>query len=252
MTNDLIQDLTNPSNNVRLHAALQIGSQPQASHPAVVEALVERLGHEDDFQVREMLTWAAVQVAGETGDALVAKLDDPQPSVRQQAAHVLSKIGDARLADTQHADALAAVVADPESEVAVKAFRAAANTGRPSVVPMLVARLGDPDLELRDALTRALTTLGETAVPALVQSLSSDRAEVREHAADALGHIGSPAADGAVAALAALLADEDPELRLTAVAALGQLDPELAGDTLRSAAEGPDARVAQVAARFLG
>lgn len=242
-TQNFTNQLVDVDPRVRLAAALTIGTQRDAASAA---AVVARLGQENDCRVRETLTWAAVQLRDEVSDQIVAKLDDPQASVRQQAAHVLSKIG-----DPEHAQHLAGVLADQDPEVAIKAFRAAANTGSPTVVPALVARLGDPDGELRDGLTRAFNTLGEVAVDALTGALTSPEAAVREHAADALGHLGSPAADAAVDALAGLLADSSAEVRVTAVSALGQLDPELTGDVLGRAADGDDPVVAAVAASHL-
>lgn len=233
--------LTDPDRNVRQRAALALGGVRDA---AVAEALVARLGVEDDLNVRENLTWAVVQQGPDVVPSVLALLDSRNPLERRQAAHVLSKIG-----DTAFAPALAGVIADADPEVAVKAFRAAANTGSPEVVPGLVARLGDESLDVRDALTRALERLGELGVPALVQALADGDASVRAHAAEALGHIGSPAADVAVEPLQAVLGDADAEVRLAAVMSLGALDVDDA-DLLASARESADPRVRSLAERF--
>ncbi len=146
-------------------------------------------------------------------------------------------------------DAVAPLVADADPDVAIKAYRAAANTGGERAVGVLVARLGDGDLLQRDSLTTALATVGEPAVPALVAALSSDDAVVREHAAETLGHLGGPEADAAAPALEALTSDAVPAVRLAAVAALGQL-AFAADEPLRRIADGDDPLLAQLASRF--
>ncbi|WP_052462325.1 HEAT repeat domain-containing protein [Nigerium massiliense] len=235
--------LTDPDRDVRFRAATILGSTPD---PAAAEALVERLGAESDLNVRETLTWAVVQNIGTALPRVLELLQSPEPAVRSQAAHVLSKVGDPAVAGH-----LGAVIADDDPEVAVKAYRAAAATGRPEVVDTLVARLSDGDTEQRDALSTALARLGEAAVPALTSALADPAADVREHAADALGHLGHPDADGSAEALGRLLADADEDVRLAAVSALGQLGGQVAADALTAATASDDQRVAGVARQLL-
>ena len=212
---------------VRLAAATELGIQRD---PHTVAAVVARLGVEDDFEVRERLTWATVLLIDDALPHVLALLRDPNPLARRQAAHVLSKVGGAEL--SPH---LTDVIADADPQVAVKAYRAAASTGSPDVVAPLVGRLSHGDLEQRDALTTALARLGEIAVPALVAALDDPDADVRAHAADTLGHLGSPDADPAAARLAALASDADPQVALAAVSALGELG-EVADAALASIA----------------
>lgn len=242
MTTTHLTQLTDVDPDVRLAAAFALGSDRDPQVPA---ALVERLGQEQDPTVRETLTWACVQHADTVRPLVVAKLGSDDAATRSQAAHVLSKMGGDDLA--QH---LGGVIADADPLVAVKAFRAAASTKDPAVVPALVARLGDADLELRDALSVAFSRLGSLGVPALVEALGNEAAGVRAHAAEALAHVGSPDADGAVGALSALASDADDEVRLAAVMALGALEPDVAKDALVAAADGGDPRVAAVAKSF--
>ena len=240
----LIGALNDPDRSVRQRAAVALGSvRSQES----ADALVSRLGTETDCFVKESLTWAAVQTGPLAVPGVLAQLTSAEPAVRSQAAHVLSKIG-----DPAHAEHLVPVIADDDPLVAVKAFRAAANTGEPVVIPALAARLGDGDLEQRDALTSAFATLGAPAVDVLIAALADDDASVRAHAADTLGHLGSPLADPALVGLVGLLADADAEVRLAAVSALGQLGVVVAGEALAAAAASPDARVAGVAAALNG
>lgn len=234
--------LGDPDRDVRLATAFALGS---AASSEAVPALVARLGAEEDPTVRETLTWACVQHAEAALPLVLEAMGSPDAATRAQAAHVASKIGGAGITE-----ALSGVIADDDNEVAIKAYRAAASTLDPAVVPALVARLGEGDLELRDALAVAFERLGALGVPALVEAVGSERAEVRAHAAEALAHVGSPDADGAVTALQGLLDDADGDVRMAAVMALGALDAEVSGPALAAAAGNGDHRVARVAEAF--
>ncbi|MFP5417457.1 MAG: HEAT repeat domain-containing protein [Actinomycetes bacterium] len=240
-TNQLIELLTHPDGTQRRQAALALGT---SADPAAAEALVERLSVESQSCVREDLTWATVQHIDTALPQVLAMLTSEEPGKRRTGAHVLSKVG-----DPEHLEHLVPLVADEHSDVAIKAYRAVANTGRPEALDALAARLGDGDSLQRDALTAAFDRFGETAVPLLVTALASEDADVREHAADVLGHVGQDA-DASAPVLAALAADSVPSVRLAAVSALGQLGP-VAHLALEGLATGPDARVAAVARRFL-
>lgn len=239
----LTRALVDIDRDVRFRAAMAFGEPPAAP---VASALIERLGAEDDCNIRETITWACVQQQDVLLPQLIDALTSPDAGVRRQASHVLSKIGGADLAQHLHG-----VVADPDPEVAVKAFRAAANTGNPEVVPSLARRLGDGDQEQKDALTTAFAKLAGHGVEALIAALSDPDAEVRAHAADTLGHLGSPDADPALSALSTLLIDPDADVRLAAVGALGELDSELSAAALQQAVDSPDQRVSAVAKRLI-
>ncbi len=244
MTNDtttLIAQLTHPDGTQRRHAALALGA---GSDPAAAAALVERLVAETDPGVREDLTWATVQHLDAVLDDVLALLRSPDARARRQAAHVLSKVG-----DPAHFEHLAPLVADEHADVAVKAYRAVANTGHPEALAALSGRLGAGDALQRDALTGAFHRFGEKAVPALVAALSDPDADVREHAADALGHLG-PDAEASADALAALAGDPAARVRLAAAAALGQLGPVADAALERLATTDPDPKVAAVARGF--
>ncbi|MFT3887875.1 MAG: HEAT repeat domain-containing protein [Arachnia sp.] len=238
---NLIHALTSLDGTARRQAALALGA---SRDDAVADALLDRLAVEPDGRVREDLTWAVVQHAGDARARLVEMLRAEDPALRRTAAHVLSKV-----ASPDDFEAVAPLVADGDADVAIKAYRAAANTGGARAVDALVARLADGDQLQRDALTTALATVGEAVVPALIAALADDDAEVREHAAEALGHLGGPEADAAASALEALAADPVPAVRLAAVAALGEL-AFAADEPLRRIAAGPDPLLAQLAGRL--
>lgn len=241
-TDQLITLLSDPDGTTRREAALALGARHDGT-PLAANALVERLTVEADGCVREDLTWATVQHIDHALPQVLDMLGDGAPDTRRTGAHVLSKVG-----DPTHLDALAPLVGDPHPDVAIKAYRAVANTRRPEALELLVTRLGDGDALQRDALTGAFFSFGTDAIATLTDALGSERAAVREHAADALGHLGEEAR-AAAEALAARATDADAEVRLAALAALGQLG-ETAHVLVGRFTGDADPRVAGLAARL--
>jgi len=213
---------------VRLSSAVELGRR-QAAEAA--SALVERLGLEREFLIRETLTWAVLRVADDAMPHLYRALSSSRWLARMQAMHVLSKMG--RYED---ADRLVPLIGDELDAVASHAYWAAGQTHNPSVVPALVGQLSRGDSEHRNSLTVALAEFGEAAVPALVDALrSGPSADVRRHAADTLSLMGSPSADRAALPLAEALGDPDGRVRLAALNAIGQLRLSFADLTVERA-----------------
>lgn len=128
--------------------------------------------------------------------ALVQRLGDADPKIREHAAAQLAQLG-------------------PQAHAAVEP---------------LVAALGHEDVYLRGAAAIALGRIGEAAVPALTQALGSDNAELRWSAAIALGRVGA-AASRALPQLTRLLSDPNEQVRQVTAVTLGDL-----GEAARSAA----------------
>lgn len=122
-TTTLIQALGSPEGSDRREAALAMGA---ASDPSVVPALLDRIRVEQNSCVREDLTWAIVQHAETAGPVLLEMVGSDDPGERRTAAHVISKLG-----DSLHFEAVSRLVADEDPDVAIKAYRAAANTEEP-------------------------------------------------------------------------------------------------------------------------
>ncbi|MEU4655257.1 HEAT repeat domain-containing protein [Streptomyces sp. NPDC023723] len=165
---------------VRLRAALAVGTAPDARY---VGALVERCAVEDEFFVRDMLTWALTRhPVALTLPALVREVGSERARARSQALHTLSKIGDRRAwpAITRE------VLTDADEEVARSAWRAAVllvPEGRePELAAVLATRLGRGGRETRLSLSRALAALGEVVVPVLREAGAGPDPEVRAHA----------------------------------------------------------------------
>ncbi len=234
--------ISHPDRDVRLRAALDSGRQQDAG---VAASLVSRIAVEDDFHVRESLTWALVQQGEQAVPAVLELLTSDNPLERRQAAHILSKVG-----DPAHVAHILPVVADEDADVAIKAYRAAASTGSAEVVQPLLSRLGDGEGEQRDALSNALQQLGPLVVDALIPVLRHEDPAVRLHAAEALAQIGEDAQPAAFA-LSGLSTDEDPEVALAAVMALGALGGDAAHAALQTVQDAGRQPLGAVARRLL-
>jgi len=179
-TDDLGRRLRHPDGSVRLRAALDAGSTPDA---ATADLLVERAGIEPDFFVRDMLTWALTRLpAALTVPRLVAELASPFPQVRSQALHTLTKLAD----PGSRAALTPALLHDEEDEVARAAWRLAVVLVRQGEEAALAADLGTElgrrGPEARRSLTRALTALGEAARPLLEAVAATGSFAERVHA----------------------------------------------------------------------
>lgn len=225
----------------RRHAAQALG---RSEEQGLVPVLVECLRSETVGPVREDITWAIVQHADEAVDALRELVSSDDQSDRFSGAHVISKIG-----SPEYFEVVAPLVLDEDKDVALKAYRAVANTDIERAAGVLVQRLGDGDGWQRDALSDAFRKLGERGVPALVDALGSTDAAVRDHAVETLGYLGEQA-DAAADAIEALVSDEHPPVRLTAVSTLGQLG-DASTPALERVAKGDDEVLASLAKRFL-
>lgn len=186
--------LAAPDASTRLQAALTAGTSP---HPSYVEPLVARCGVEDDFPVRDMLTWALTRMPREPAlSAVIGQLGEPSPLARSQALHTLSKLGDER---GWHA-ITPAHLHDADDEVARAAWRTAAGLApldtHADLAREFSRELGRGDLDVKRSLSRAFVELGEDAIPAL-QAVTIDAAhesETAQHARATLRLIEDPEA----------------------------------------------------------
>src|SRR5881227_2621642 len=111
--------LSSADPSARLQAALDAGVHPDAD---LVDTLVERCAVEQDFFVRDMLTWALTRQPREvTVPRLLDELTSAEAQPRSQALHTLSKIGDPRAWPAVSG----ALLHDPDDDVARSAWRAA-------------------------------------------------------------------------------------------------------------------------------
>jgi len=238
----LVDLLGDADPGVRLRAALELG---EAAYTPAAGPLVERFGHERDFQIREILTWAVLRVRDAALPLVHAALTSPHWLARLQAVHTVSKIG-----SPDDGPRLLALLDDPVDAVAARAYGAAAQTRNPVTIPALTAQLARGNSEHQNSLTVALGAFGPDAVPALTAALSHPEPEVRRHAADTLSHMGSPDADDATPALAVVVADPVEAVRLAALNALGQLVVREAWTVVDAATGSGEARLRHLAERL--
>ena len=193
----LVAALGDPDAHLRASAAEAIGAVlqgPGANDPTkdavrAVETLERALG-DGEHEVREAAVGAIGKLPPNLGKrtavALTGRLDDEAAGVRQRAAEVLGRMGEAR-----------------------------------AVVPLL-SRLGDATREVRIAALEALAALGDQrAVPAIVRLLHDSADDVRAAAVGALGRLQARAAIGPLVDV--LQRGQPDALRARAAFALGQI-----------------------------
>lgn len=242
-TDELLLRMSEPDRDIRQASALSLGER---ADPACAEELVEILWAEEDFFVRETVTWAVTRVKEAALPAVLTALRDGRsPEVRTQALHVLSKF-----ADPGTLEDLLPLVDDHDGAVARKARWALARIGDPRAVPCLIELMGGSDEEEKNSLTDDLAAFGAAAVPALVGTLGSPDAGLRRHAADVLCFIGHPDAEDAVGSLGATAHDPDPLVAVSALMALDELHAEEARQHVQALRSAADPRVRAVAERL--
>lgn len=220
-----------PRARVRQEAAVQLGTLGDAS---LARELVALLVSEDDFFVRETLTWAVVRHPEAALPCLVEALET-SPGSRVQVLHALSKI--------QAPDAVPQILPYADSDdpaVAMKAWWALGRTGTSEAAPALLPHLGSGDEDRQRELSRALEQLGEPGVEGLADALGDSDAGVRRHAAQALVLIGDPCARSAAEALVRVAEHDEREIALVALEALAGLDHPAVEPALERLRDGDD------------
>ncbi|HZX06561.1 HEAT repeat domain-containing protein [Kribbella sp.] len=166
--------------STRLQAAMAIGAE---ADPELVRVLVARCGVEPDFFVRDMLTWALIQLpASVTVPLVVAELDSANAQARSQALHTLSKLKEPATwpAITRQ------LLHDPDDEVRRAAWRTAVGLvpagEERQLAAELVTELGRGDRDVQLSLSRALVELGDAAEDALAGAVVSSSVKVQAHA----------------------------------------------------------------------
>lgn len=223
----------------------------------------------------------APQIRSSLLEALIAALRDPDPDVRQQAAHALGEFEDPRaveplvdvLADDRVADVrqLAAwalgeiedagavrglsdaVLNDDSGDVREQAAWALGEIEDARAVPALAGVLSnDPNADTRQLAAWALGEIEDArAVPALIEVLLNDASgDTRQQAAWALGEIEDARAVPALIEI--LLNDASGDTRQQAAWALGEIEDPRAIDALAAAMDDEDADVRQMAIWALG
>ena len=169
--------------------------------------------------------------------------------------------------------ALAGALLDPDPALRAAAVASLGALATSRAMALLVDRLADSHDGVHTAAVQALAGAGAAAIPSLVAALGRPERDVRAEAAGLLVHAGYSPSSGweelgltlgledwrglarfgsdAVEPLAALLVQPDPDLRLGAVIALGEIEGDRATDLLRQACVDPSTVVRNRAALLL-
>ncbi len=225
-------------------AALELGRRGEKAVPALVGVLKEPGG---DNRVRGHAVHALGMIGPAAKDAipeLIRALEDEEPSLSNQAAFALGRIGPAA------GFALVKALEKGNPRVGVLAARALAKIPpvKGAVPPLLAALQKEQMPQNQVALIDALGAQGPAAaeaVPALIELAKQDKAPPA-HVVAALGQIGSGAKE-AVPYLTNLIKKKEPgPITLHAVQALGQIgvrSPEIAAALLDLMKEGSQPRM---------
>ncbi|HEY7509281.1 MAG TPA: HEAT repeat domain-containing protein [Vicinamibacteria bacterium] len=240
----LREALRDPSAAVRHTATERLGTLRSA---AAVPSLIDML-KDPDVSVRQ----AAATALGRIGDPratdpLLVALKDENPFVRGAAEDALERVRSAPSAS------LTAKLKDPSPRVRAEAARKIGESGGASGVADLLAALADDDYAVRQAATESLQKLRDDAsFGRVVAALSHRDFRVRQGAAAALGVASRPAAQQqrALVALAPLLRDPSAAVRAQVVRAMSALGRRDDPDVL-AAARDTDATVRLALAQSL-
>lgn len=167
--------LHHPDEKIRLRTAMDMGTTP---NPSDVDTLIERCAVEEDFQVREALTWALTRHPATTTVPRLVNQLGKAPQARSQALHTLSKIGDR----TAWPAITRELLTDADDDVARSAWRAAAvlvpEDEEPALAAVLITQLARGPRDTQLSLSRALVALDAD----LGTASTHPDAEVRAHA----------------------------------------------------------------------
>ena len=233
---NLLEALGGPGSGELRPLALVVGWLEGA---AVERALTRLLGQRD---ARGEVVEALVRHGPRVTDLLIEQLGSEDLEIRKAAAVALGRIGDARAAP-----ALVEVL-EEDAETTIAAADALAKIGDPLAFESLLARVGDPNAAVRQAVVGALNSLGSPGMPARVLPLLEDAdPNVRESAVKIAGYFGYPeCAD----LLLERCRDADERVRRAAVEHLPYLEDERATPALLQALrhDTPKVRAAAAAA----
>jgi HEAT repeat protein/predicted MFS family arabinose efflux permease len=192
--------------------------------PEAAEALASAAEEDDQAEVRLAALTSLERVdAGRAAEVAVARLSDPDSSVRLAALGVMARAGvdpPRQVLDAEELSvrALAAailfereagarsvlevVVHSVDPSVREVGYRAIATAGAEATQHLALAGLDDPDSRVRHEAAHAVAANpNEEAVKPLVALLADSDAVVRATAAEALGEVGEPAVEAVVDAL---------------------------------------------------
>ena len=228
------ETLTAMSRSGKINIARMLILMMRSANVNVRRTVVEMIGHledkdgslwwklikylrDEDWWVRERVTEVLLELSGpQIVKHVIELLEDQSEIVRRYAVEVLLKLKDKRglkpLAK--------AAMSDPDWWVRERAVEALGEMGDPSVGPVLLQILADPDYQWVCAVALGKLKVAE-AVPKLGQLLNHGETDFRKAIMKALVEIGHK---DAVPFLQPLLQDLDKDIRLAATQALASFN----------------------------
>ena len=200
-----------------------------------VRPLVHAL-RDADRAVKTAATHALAAIGEPAVVELGSCLQDPDLSVQEAAASILSTTADARVLEP-----LTSALLSQDWVVRMHAARAMGRLGDPRSVETLMLLLHDRVPAVRDESVAVLTSIGEAAVTPLVEALDHDDWRVRLRAVEALCVLRPPTA--VLPLVARLQHDPDTAVRQEAARALGDIGDRGAADALLEVIDEPRLRV---------
>jgi hypothetical protein len=211
-------------------AIWQIDPEGKVVVPDLVETIMLRKAgayHEEGYAlIPEALREMPPKAVDAAVPLLVAKLQDQEPRVRQNATNVLGMLVPQAKAAVP---ALLERLTDPDQrvrELAHSVLQRLIIGEESAALPTIIGFLDNPDSEVRHKaflLLRQIGSKASKAVPALISALTHTDPRMRLEAAEALSYIGRAARD-AIPALRARQNDPDEEIQEAAEQALKCID----------------------------
>lgn len=206
----------------------------QASDTGRIAVMIKVLGTDTDASVRRTAAWALhdIETADVRGALATALHGDADARVREMAAWALGEQGNASAASALSA----ALLHDKSAHVRGTSAWALGEIGAQSEVSALETAMTDSEPQVRETAIWALGELGVRNAPkSLTNFLTDESKQVRLITAWALSEIEDKSTAPAI--LAAFKAETDPQIRsaeLRALAAMGQVTPEVVETALKS------------------
>jgi DNA-binding transcriptional MerR regulator len=211
----MTQALAHPDPIVRIRAALA----PSATS---TRDLLQAMHDEADEAVREVLLWSLAQHP-DAVEAAIDGLHDPDPALRSLYVRLLAK-----LRSSAASPAIVLLLNDPDPQVVGAAIQALGQLRDLVAIGPLAALLMTQPVP-SPVLIETLTAFGQHALDVLSEALRSTQPATRAAAVEVVGRIGGDApaelGERCTALVAPAVDDDDPQVRLTAVLALGEIGP---------------------------
>jgi HEAT repeat protein len=206
----LLELLGDPSWRVRSAAVERVVTTGESAD--VLPPLLAALSGGASVGVRDAAAVALVRIGEAAVVPLLARLDGPDPDLRQAATHVLGSIGDRRCVAP-----LAARLADPDPNVRAAAAEALGKIGGAEAGATLLAALDSDEQTLRLSALESLLAMRVCPPAARLSPLLADRA-MRLPGFRLLGHCDEPEA---APLLVSGLSDPSRRTREAALAGIG-------------------------------